>query len=149
MLLPLPWLEERPGMTSPGTLRVAMVTTDARCALVSAEELEPVFGTAPAALLEGFSRVPEIEVHVLSCVQQPVRSPELLFGRIHYHSLVVPKLGWLRTGFQGCIRAVRRKVQSLQPDLVHGQGTERDCALAAVFSGKPNLLTIHGNMRRI
>lgn len=35
------------------------------------------------------------------------------------------------------------------PDVVHGQGTERYCALAAVFSGFPNVLTIHGNMRQL
>src|SRR5262249_20366451 len=53
----------------------------------------------------------------------------------------------LRTGYQGCIRAVRRKLRELRPDVVHGQGTERDCALDAIFSGRPNVITIHGNMR--
>jgi glycosyltransferase involved in cell wall biosynthesis len=32
---------------------------------------------------------------------------------------------------------------------VHGQGTERDCAISAVFSGFPNVVTIHGNMNAI
>ena len=54
-----------------------------------------------------------------------------------YHSLIVPKLGWLCTGYQGFIRAPRKKIWELQPDIVHGQGTERDCALSAVFSGFP------------
>jgi len=40
-------------------------------------------------------------------------------------------------------------LKEIQPDIVHGQGTERDCALSAVFSGFPNVLTIHGNMRLI
>jgi glycosyltransferase involved in cell wall biosynthesis len=34
-------------------------------------------------------------------------------------------------------------------DLVHGQGTERDSAMAAVCSGRPSLVTIHGHMGRI
>ena len=68
---------------------------------------------------------------------------------VYYHSLLVPKLGWLRTGYTGCRRAVRRLLDRIQPALVHGQGTERDCALSAVFSGRPNVLTVHGNMRRI
>jgi glycosyltransferase involved in cell wall biosynthesis len=38
-------------------------------------------------------------------------------------------------------------VKQIDPDIVHGQGTERDCAIAAVLSGRPNVLTIHGNMR--
>jgi glycosyltransferase involved in cell wall biosynthesis len=44
---------------------------------------------------------------------------------------------------------VRRKLREIKPDIVHGQGTERDCALSAVFSGFPNVLTIHGNMKAI
>jgi 2-deoxystreptamine N-acetyl-D-glucosaminyltransferase/2-deoxystreptamine glucosyltransferase len=32
---------------------------------------------------------------------------------------------------------------------VHGQGTELECALSAVFSGFPNVVTIHGNMRLV
>jgi glycosyltransferase involved in cell wall biosynthesis len=44
---------------------------------------------------------------------------------------------------------VRKKLREIQPDIVHGQGTERECALAAAFSGFPNVVTIHGNMRAI
>ena len=87
-------------------------------------------------MLQGFAALPEVRVHVVSCTQQPMRSPEKLAGNIWFHSLHVPKLGWLRTGYQGCIRAVRRKLRAIQPDLVHGQGTERDCALSAIFSSQ-------------
>jgi glycosyltransferase involved in cell wall biosynthesis len=66
-----------------------------------------------------------------------------------FHSLVVPQWGWMKTLFQGCIRASRKKIQEIQPDIVHGQGTEMDCSLSAVFSGRPNVLTLHGNMRII
>ena len=104
------------------------------------------FGTAPEALLQGFASLPEqIEVHVLSCTQQPVRSPEKLADNTWFHSLCVSKIGWMRTGYQGCIRAVRKKLKEIQPDIVHGQGTERECAISAVFSGFPNLITVHGH----
>ena len=93
--------------------------------------------------------VPPFEIHVISCTQQPLRAPEKLASNIWYHSLHVPKIGWLRTGYQGCIRAVRRKLRELDPDIVHGQGTERDCAISAVLSGYPNVLTIHGNMAEL
>ncbi len=33
--------------------------------------------------------------------------------------------------------------------IVHGQGMERVCAISAVFSGFPNVLTVHGNQRLI
>jgi glycosyltransferase involved in cell wall biosynthesis len=55
----------------------------------------------------------------------------------------------MRTLYLGCIRAVRSKLREIQPDIVHGQGTERDCAISAVLSGIPSVLTIHGNMRLI
>jgi glycosyltransferase involved in cell wall biosynthesis len=130
-------------------LRVAQITTDARGTLVPVEQSTPAFGTAPEALLQGFSMCPdEVEVHVISCVPKPVNAPEKLASNIYFHSLVVPMLGW-RAGFLGCALAVRRRLRTIRPDVVHGQGTERDCAMGAVFSGAPNFLTIHGNMQRL
>jgi glycosyltransferase involved in cell wall biosynthesis len=91
----------------------------------------------------------DIEVHVISCLQHQVNAQKKIAENIWFHGLHVPKIGWMRTGYQGCIRAVRRKLKEIQPDIVHGQGTERDCAISAVLSGFPNVLTIHGNMNAI
>jgi glycosyltransferase involved in cell wall biosynthesis len=126
-----------------------MITMDNREDTRRYAEPEPYFGTAPAALLQGLAMAPECEVHVVCCVQQPVPSPAKLADNIFYHSLVVPKTGWLRGAYLGCIQAARKKLREIQPDIVHGQGTERYCSLAAVRSGFPNVLTIHGNMRLI
>jgi glycosyltransferase involved in cell wall biosynthesis len=76
-------------------------------------------------------------------------SPARLANNIWFHSLHVPKIGWLRTGYSGCIFALRKKLREIQPDIVHGQGTERDCGISAVFSGFPNVITIHGNMAEL
>ncbi len=132
-------------------MRVALLTTDSREHFKDYGNPQPYFGTAPEALLEGFKTMPsEGEVHVISCLQKkPVSSPRKLAENIYYHGLHVPNIGWMKTGYLGCIRAVRRKLQEIQPDIVHGQGTERDCAMCAVFSGFPNILTIHGNMRLV
>jgi len=92
---------------------------------------------------------PPLEIHVLSCTQQRMQSPEKLAENIWFHSLHVPKWGWLRTGYLGCILAVRKRLREIQPDLVHAQGTERDCAISAIFTPYPKLLTIHGNLRLI
>ena len=129
---------------------IVQLTTDNREPFREYHKPAPWFGTAPEALLQGFAEMPGVAVHVVTCTQRPMAaSPEKLAGNIWFHSLLVPKLGWMRTGYQGCIRAVRKKVRELQPDIVHGQGTERDCALSAIFSGRPNVTTIHGNMRLI
>jgi glycosyltransferase involved in cell wall biosynthesis len=131
-------------------LRVALITTDNREPYREYHKPDPWFGTAPEALLQGFAGLPDCEVHVLSCTQRPmVSSPATLAENIFFHSLHVPKLGWLRTGYQGCVRATRKKLRELRPDIVHGQGTERECGLGAVFSGYPNVVTIHGNMAEL
>ncbi|EEF59526.1 glycosyltransferase family 4 protein [Pedosphaera parvula] len=130
-------------------MKIAVITTDNRQHYGTYNVPVPGFGTAPEALLQGFAAMPELEVHVVSCVQKPVKSPEKLAENIFFHSLYVPKLGWMRTSYQGCVRAVRRRLKVIRPDIVHGQGTERECAVSAVFSKFPNVLTIHGNMRLI
>ena len=127
-------------------MKVAILTTDSREHFKEYEKPAPYFGTAPEALLQGLANLAGVEVHVISCMRQPVATPVQLEANIRYHALLVPKRGWMSTLYQGCIRAVRRKLREIQPDLVHGQGTERECAISAVFSGLPNVLTIHGNM---
>lgn len=129
---------------------IVQLTTDNREPFREYHKPQPWFGTAPEALLQGFAQLPEVKVHVVTCTQRPmVSSPEKLADNIWFHSLHVPKLGWMRTAYQGCIRAVRRKVREINPDIVHGQGTERDCSISAIFSGFPNVLTVHGNMRLV
>lgn len=130
-------------------MKIAFFTTDNREHHRRYEMAAPYFGTAPEALLQGLATVSNAEVHVVTCAQRPMKSPDKLADNIWFHSLLVPKLGWLRTGYQGCIRATRNFLRTLRPDIVHGQGTERDCAISAVFSGCPNVITIHGNMRMI
>lgn len=128
-------------------MKVALLTTDSRENYKDYGKSTPYFGSAPAALLQGFEELSDLSVHVVSCLQKKVSSPEKIGTNVWYHALHVPATGWLRTGYQGCIRAVRRKLRIFQPDIVHGQGTERDCAISGVFSGYPNVLTIHGNHR--
>jgi glycosyltransferase involved in cell wall biosynthesis len=130
-------------------MRIAFLVPDNRDEFRRYSDPEPYFGPAPEALLKGLAEMPECEIHVVCCVQRPVRSPPKLAANIHYHSLHVAKWGWLRGGYLGCIRAVRRKLRDINPDLVHGQGTERYCAMAAACSGFASLVTIHGNMRQI
>ena len=130
-------------------MRIALLTTDSREHYKDYGNSMPYFGTAPEALLQGLARLKEVEVHVVSCSRAPMKSPEKIAPNIFFHDLMVPKIGWMSSLYQGCIRATRRKLREIRPDIVHGQGTERDCAISAVCSGFPNVLTIHGNMRLI
>jgi len=126
-------------------MKLALLTTDNRELDRDYASRVPCLGPAAEALTQGLAGLHGLEVRVVSCARRPMSSPEKLARNIFFHSLCVPKLGWLRTGYQGCIRAVRRKLREIQPDIVHGQGTERDCAISAVFSGFPNVVTVHGN----
>lgn len=130
-------------------MKIAMLIPDNRDEFKNYSQADPIFGPAQTALLHGFQQLPECEIHVISCTKQPLRAPEKIASNIYYHSLLVPKIGWLRGGYTLCVLAIRKKLRELQPDIVHGQGTERYPAVAAAFSGFPNVITIHGNMRRV
>jgi glycosyltransferase involved in cell wall biosynthesis len=130
-------------------MRVVQLITDNREAFKEWTRPFPYFGTAPTALLEGFTDLPNVEIHVISCSHQPMSSPAKLANNIWFHSLHVPKGSGLRTSYAGCILAVRKELRKIQPDIVHAQGTERDCAISAVFNRIPKVLTIHGNIRAI
>ena len=130
-------------------IRIAFLTTDNRDHHRKYDIKEPYFGPAPEALLMGLADIPKIETHVITCTQKFMPSPKIIFRRIFFHSLVVPKWGWLRSAYFGCRYAVYNKLQELRPDLVHAQGTERDCAMSAVGCLTPKVLTLHGNIRRV
>lgn len=128
-------------------IKVAFLVVDDRFKEVSDT---PFFGPAPSAVLEGLKNCADkVEVHVISCTMKPMPAPEKLAENIYFHGLPVVKLGFLRTLHSGCIRAVRRIVKGIQPDVLHAQGTERWCAIAGLVFNGPKVLTIHGNLRVI
>jgi glycosyltransferase involved in cell wall biosynthesis len=131
-------------------MKIAILTSDNRERFKDYNHPAPYFGPAPEALLQGFAALGNnVEIHVISCLQQPAPAPKKIADNTWYHAVHVPKIGWLRTLYLGCIRAVKKKLGEIQPDIVHGQGTERDCAMCAIYSGFPNVLTIHGNMKGV
>lgn len=128
-------------------LRIAVITTDARHWFQQHDTENPNFGTAVQSLMQGFCQLEFIEVHVISASPSQLKSTLKLADNIWFHHVHVPKWGWGRCFFLGVAFKIRKLIKSLNVDIVHGQGTERDCSLAAVMSGFPNVLTIHGNMR--
>lgn len=128
-------------------MKIVQLTNDNREIWGQYTLTNPLFGTAPQGLLDGFKLLPAHEVHVVCATRKPVESPMRLAANIFYHSVNVPSFGMMKTAYIPTILAVRKKIQEIHPDIVHGQGTERDCSMCAVFSGFPNVLTIHGNMR--
>jgi len=130
-------------------MKIAVLTTDNREPDKKYSELMPRFGTGMDSFLEGISGLSEHEVHVLSCTQRPMQSPEKLGANVWFHSLHIPKIGWMRTGYQGCVRGIRKKLKEIRPDIVQAVGTEREAGISAIFSGFPNVIVIQGNMAEI
>lgn len=130
-------------------MRIVQITTDSREHFKDYHTAAPYFGAAPEALLAGFAALPNVEVHVICCVRSPVPSTPKLAPNINYHPVLVPKSGWMSSLYYGCSAKVRELCQRLQPDIVHGQGTERECAITAVRSGFSNVVTIHGNVKEL
>ncbi len=130
-------------------MRIAFLTTDHRDGIPGCTDPQPRIGYAPGALLQGFDGLAGAEVHIISCLKEPMHSVKTIAPNIFYHAAVVPSWGWLKGAYLGCIQSVRRIIANIEPDIVHGQGTERFAAIAAAFSGKPAVITIHGNMRAV
>ena len=80
-------------------MKIVQITTDNRVPQGSQDALVPHFGSAPAALIEGFADLPGVELHVVSCSPRVMASPEKLANNIWFHQPYVPKLGWGRTPF--------------------------------------------------
>lgn len=139
----------RPAQDSDPRLRVAMVLSDLREDHGLYGLSTPRFGSAPTALLKGMEQHTDVEVHVISCVRRHLESPRQLASNVFYHSCTVPWWGWLKMLYIPCILKVRETVRRISPAVVHGQGTERYCSLAAVFANRPSVLTVHGNMRAV
>jgi glycosyltransferase involved in cell wall biosynthesis len=130
-------------------MRIAIVSADDRESFRKYDLISPIIPVPQKALCSAFADIPNLEVHFVSCTQVRMQSPILLSNNIFFHSLYVPKIGWLRTGYAGCIIAVRKKLREIRPDIVHAQGTERDCAISTAVTSFPKVLTIHGNIRSI
>ena len=130
-------------------MRIVQITTDSREHFKEYHTPKPYFGAAPEALLAGFAELPEVEVHIICCLRRSVVATPKLANNIYYHPLVVPKVGWMSSLYYGCSSRIRELCKSLRPDIVHGQGTERECAITAVRSGFPNVVTIHGNVKEL
>jgi glycosyltransferase involved in cell wall biosynthesis len=130
-------------------MKIAWIATSGRDVLKRWDETDQYgLGTTVVAMIEGFRAFPEHEIHIVMAVRRNCL-PERREGNIIYHEVKVPMWGMMKTLYAGSTRSLLRKLIQIKPDIVHGQGTERECALPAIFSGLPNVLTIHGNMAEL
>lgn len=89
---------------------------------------------------------PRMELHVLTeSGHVTARTERRLPGgtRVIYFPPARGLINTLLAGYPGVRVALRQAIEELEPDVVHGQGTTR-YIYAAIRSGCPNIVTIHG-----
>ena len=111
----------------------------------------PVVHPAIDALWEGLAQRQDCRVDILFGRHHPAGKVRPAHGSLTFHEIPYRRLGGFLpgAGFLGRWRSLRRAVSRIQPQLVHGQGSERESALAAVTSSFPGILTLHGLMGEV
>lgn len=104
---------------------------------------------------EALAKLPEVDLHIITYASRVPFDQSLAYGGYTVHVMrdAIPftDRGWAglynmdaRTGFKSRIRKLTERLEELQPDLVHGHGTEDAYGLAAVRSGLPSVVSIQG-----
>jgi glycosyltransferase involved in cell wall biosynthesis len=96
-------------------------------------------------LAHALARRSDVECFVV-CASRGVATSERRVGALHVHFLSRPPLPRLATCRAYDVPRLVRRIRSLAPDVVHGQGQDRH-GLAAVRSGLPAVITPHGVIR--
>jgi glycosyltransferase involved in cell wall biosynthesis len=95
-------------------------------------------------IAEAWDGQTEVEIHwvVMSELVQERRDVSE-WGQM-FHVLPTTQRGRSTTLFRADRKAIHEVLDEIQPDLVHGWGTEDVYGLAAVLSGRPNIVSMQG-----
>ena len=139
----------------PSPLHVAMLATDANEGLGfthhDTSRSSPVLHAAVETLLDGLSRIDQLEVSVFFPKRQPEAGDARQEGNIRFVPVPYQPVGFgrFRSNYLGRALALTRAISKLPHGVVHAQGTEREPGLVAIRSHLPSLITLHGNMTEI
>lgn len=109
------------------------------------------FHPAIQGLLEGFQNSRSVRITAVFPATPRFRPSLPQAKNLAAHPVVVPASSgfWPGQGFLRRTRFLRAALHSIRPDLVHGQGTEKEAAWVAVTSGFPSVITLHGLMQEV
>jgi glycosyltransferase involved in cell wall biosynthesis len=111
--------------------------------------LMPYLLSPGSNLLRGLRDVDQRDVHILVSTSE-VKSAEVEKGPWGtVHRVPCPTGSGSPTFFLWRRYLLLKELARIQPDIVHGQGTEAECALTAVTSPYPHVITFHGIMDRV
>ena len=96
-------------------------------------------------LIEVLAQTGEVTLDIVTTTKLLAGTRSIaLSGRVRLHILGVPRFSGMPVGFLPRIRMLHQYLEKLDPDIVHGQGTECEFGIAAVTSRFPSVLTVHG-----
>ena len=100
-------------------------------------------------LPEAFSRAQGPEMHWITVSDQVDKKFTFPANGGLFHVLPTSKQGRASSFFIQDRRRIQACLQEVRPDVVHGWGTEDVYALAAVRSGRPNIVSMQGILSKI
>ena len=100
-------------------------------------------------LPEAFSRAQGPEMHWITVSDQVDKKFTFPANGGLFHVLPTSKQGRASSFFLQDRRRIQACLQEVRPDVVHGWGTEDVYALAAVRSGRPNIVSMQGILSKI
>jgi len=86
----------------------------------------------------------EFEIHWIVMSELVEERRDLCEWSQMFHILPTSRSGRAATLYRADRKAIRAVLDEIQPDLVHGWGTEDVYGLAAVLSGRPNIVSMQG-----
>lgn len=136
-------------------IRVAMLVTDAnerssftRC---DPSRPSPVLHPAEENLLQGLRKIDGLEIEVIYAKANPL--PEDFRKDLNCKFVPVPYspvgVAGIRSYYLGRLIALRKYLRTRRYDVVHAQGTERECGLVASLIPGVSVITLHGNLTQI
>ncbi len=132
-----------------------MVVVDANDASglshADASRISPVLHPAVGNLIEGLRKRDDLIVEVIYgkrniAAGERRTEQNIRYLPVPYRTLPIRGIG---SAFFCRTAALLRHLAHSRPDLVHGQGTERESGLVAALCGRPSVVTLHGNFREL
>lgn len=90
-----------------------------------------------------------VELHIVTVSKYLTSDDEFTSGGIHFHFLKIPRLPRAAMAYQLDRRRITSCLRRIDPEIVHGFGTESSFGYAAVSSPFPSVLMIQGIVSRI
>ena len=118
---------------------------------VFGEEYRPKghYATWLPQIAEAWEGQTEVKIHWMVMTDQVRERKDVCQWGQMFHVLPTSQKGRASTLFRADRRAIRAVLDEIEADLVHGWGTEDVYGLAAVLSGRPNIVSMQGILSAI